>query len=84
MRKRRRARRKRKFRAMKEERQQKKDNTYLMLDKYTRGTKEKKVVDFEMEKKKAKEKKEKEIEGVNATDNIALSLLLCSIILWGF
>lgn len=58
------ARRKREYRAKKEERQKQKDNTYLLLDKYTRGEKEKKLIDFKKEKKKA-QKKRKEMDGTH-------------------
>ena len=43
------------FRAKKEAKQMKDKDKYLLLDKYTRGKKEKKVVDFKKQMKKTKD-----------------------------
>lgn len=78
-RKRRRERRRKEFIAKKKERQAKEENTYLMLDKYTRGTKEKKVIDFDAEKNKVKKKKQKEIEGIYLITAAAAAAASCTI-----
>jgi hypothetical protein len=53
----RRHRRKKRFRAMKAAEKAKKDNTYLMLDQYTRGKVEKQIIDFSKETKTKRKKK---------------------------
>ena len=53
----RRHRRKKRFRALKAAEKAKKENTYLMLDQYTRGKVEKQIIDFSKETK-AKRKKQ--------------------------
>ena len=63
MRKRRRERRRKKFIKKKADKRSKDENTYLMLDKYTRGTTEKKMIDFNEEKKKTNSKKKGKING---------------------
>ena len=64
MRKRRRERRRRQFIKKKADKRSKDENTYLMLDKYTRGTTEKKMIDFNEEKKKTNSKKKGKINGI--------------------
>ncbi len=55
--------RKREFRARKEKREKEPENAYLLLDKYTRGTTEKKVVDFEIEKMTKENTEENDMKG---------------------
>lgn len=51
MRKRRRQRRLKEYRSKKAEKQKKKEDTYLMVDEFSRGIKQKMVVDFEIKGK---------------------------------